>query len=83
MHGSMGGRKAERRYYCSRRKQDGSCDQPIVKAEPLEEALAGYVRGFSPPHEVRLVRSFAGGRRSPGLASPSAIARRISAATCW
>jgi hypothetical protein len=27
-------------------------------------------------------RSFAGGRRSPGFASPSAIARRISAATC-
>jgi hypothetical protein len=28
-------------------------------------------------------RSLAGGRRSPGFASPSAIARRISAATCW
>ena len=27
-------------------------------------------------------RSLAGGRRSPGFASPSAIARRISAATC-
>jgi hypothetical protein len=27
-------------------------------------------------------RSFAGGRLSPGFASPSAIARRISAATC-
>ena len=27
-------------------------------------------------------RSFAGGRRSPGFASPSAIARRISPATC-
>ena len=27
-------------------------------------------------------RSFAGGSRSPGFASPSAIARRISAATC-
>jgi hypothetical protein len=54
MHGSVGGRRGERRYYCSRRKQDASCDQGIVKAEPLEEALADYGRGFTPPHEVRL-----------------------------
>ncbi len=37
---------------CSKRKEDGSCEQPITKAEPLEEALAEYVRGFTPPHEV-------------------------------
>jgi site-specific DNA recombinase len=54
MHGSAGGRTGERRYCCSRRKQDGSCDQPIVKAEPLQKALADYVRAFAPPKQVRL-----------------------------
>ena len=54
MHGNAGGRKGERRYCCARRKQDGSCDQPIVKAEKLEEALADYVRAFAPPKQVRL-----------------------------
>jgi hypothetical protein len=29
-----------------------------------------------------VARSLAGGSRSPGFASPSAMARRISAATC-
>jgi hypothetical protein len=46
MHGTTGGRNGVRRYQCSKRKQDKSCDAPIVLAEPLEEALAEYVRTF-------------------------------------
>jgi DNA invertase Pin-like site-specific DNA recombinase len=54
MHGSVGGRNRARRYVCSRRKQDGSCDAPIVPAAELEEGLANYLRAFDPPQQVRL-----------------------------
>jgi hypothetical protein len=37
---------------------------------------------FLLPSPSTAAKSPAGGSRSPGLASPSAIARRISAATC-
>ena len=80
MHGNAGGRKNERRYYCAKRKQEGSCDQPIVKAAPLEEALADYVRAFAPPKQVRLaiIRRLkqAGSRSDP--ASETARRTRMS-----
>jgi hypothetical protein len=54
MHGNAGGRQGARRYVCSTRKQDGSCTEPIIAAEPIEENIASYVRAFDPPHAVKL-----------------------------
>jgi site-specific DNA recombinase len=81
MHGSAGGRKNERRYYCAKRKQDGSCDQPIVKAEALEEALAEYVRAFAPPKQVRLavIRRLKQAASLEDVDSDKAVRSRISA----
>jgi len=53
MHGTVGGRKNIRRYYCSGRKQGMGCDQPVARADELEEQLAEYVRHFNPSPAVR------------------------------
>jgi site-specific DNA recombinase len=53
MHGSRGSRPPVRRYLCSTRRHGEDCDQPIVKAEPLEEQLVDWLRGFQPDHDLR------------------------------
>jgi site-specific DNA recombinase len=53
MHGTLGGRKGIRRYYCSGRKQGTGCDQQVAKADALEEQVAEYVRHFNPSPAVR------------------------------
>jgi hypothetical protein len=53
MHGTKGGRKNVRRYYCSGRKQGTGCVQPVAKADVLEGQLAEYVRHFNPSPAVK------------------------------
>jgi hypothetical protein len=63
-----------------------SCDRDPMPAPELEQSFVAEHRSERSTVLVltprTAARSLAGGRRSPGLASPSAIARRISAATC-
>ena len=42
-----------RRYLCSTRRHGEGCDQPIAKAEPLEEQLVGWLRDFQPDQALR------------------------------
>jgi hypothetical protein len=65
----------------------GTGDGDAAAAAEFEESFVAE-QPQGPQHGVGLTsrmaaRSLAGGRRSPGLASPLAMARRISAATCW
>lgn len=53
MQGTTGGRKLEARYYCSTRRADRSCDQPIAKAEHVERQLAQFITGFAPGKGIR------------------------------
>ncbi len=53
MQGTTGGRKLEARYYCSTRRADRSCDQPIAKAEHVERQLAQFITGFAPSKGIR------------------------------
>ncbi|MGZ8692983.1 MAG: hypothetical protein ACXWZT_09645 [Gaiellaceae bacterium] len=53
MHGTKGGRKNVRRYYCSGRKQGTGCVQPVAKADVLGGQLAEYVRHFNPSPAVK------------------------------
>ena len=61
-------------------------DRDAAPAPELEQALVAQDRSARSTVFVltprTAARSFAGGSRSPGFASPSAIARRISPATC-
>jgi len=53
MHGTRGTRPPVRRYLCSNRRYGGGCVQPITKAEPLENQLVEWLRGFQPDGELR------------------------------
>ncbi len=52
MHGTRGSRPPVRRYLCSTRRHGDGCDQPITRAEPLEEQLD--LRAATPPFDPRL-----------------------------
>ena len=53
MHGTRGSRAGIRRYLCSTRRYSPDCDQPIVKAEPLEAQLVDWMRDFQPDPKLR------------------------------
>ena len=53
MHGTRGSRAGVRRYICSTRRYSHDCDQPIVKAEPLEAQLVEWMRDFQPDRQLR------------------------------
>jgi site-specific DNA recombinase len=53
MHGSIGGRDLKARYYCSTRRANRSCDQPITSAEQIEQQLIEYIAGFALAANVR------------------------------
>lgn len=53
MHGTRGGRHGIRRYQCSTRRRDGSCEQKMVAGEPLEEQLIDWLHAFQPDSELR------------------------------
>ena len=44
MHGTRGSRAGIRRYICSTHRYTPDCDQPIVKAEPLEAQLIDWIQ---------------------------------------
>ncbi len=71
MHGTRGSRRGVRRYLCSSRRYGQGCDQPITRAEPLEEQLVEWVSAFRPDEELR----------SAVLASIRSAARRSGAKT--
>lgn len=48
MHGHRGSRPPVRLYRCSGRRHGHGCEQPITKAEPLENQLADWLRAFQP-----------------------------------
>jgi hypothetical protein len=41
------------RYLCSTRRHGDGCDQPITRAEPLEEQLVEWISDFRPDEELR------------------------------
>jgi DNA invertase Pin-like site-specific DNA recombinase len=53
MHGNAGSRPRVRRYLCSTRRYGNGCDQPLAKAEPLEEQLVDWLSGFQPDDALR------------------------------
>jgi Recombinase zinc beta ribbon domain len=53
MHGTTGGRELKARYYCSTRRADRSCDQPIAHAEQIESQLVQFITGFAPHPNIR------------------------------
>jgi site-specific DNA recombinase len=55
MHGNRGSRPAVRRYLCSGRRHGHGCEQPITKAEPLENQLADWLRAFQPDEHLRAI----------------------------
>ena len=55
MQGTRGSRRPVRRYLCSTRRHGEGCTQPITKAEPLENQLTEWLRGFQPDSELRQI----------------------------
>ena len=55
MHGNRGSRPPVRRYLCSGRRHSHGCEQPITKAEPLENQPAGWLRALRPDADLRAV----------------------------
>ena len=53
MQGSIGGRDLKARYYCSTRRANRSCDQPITSAETIERQLVEFIAGFKLSDSVR------------------------------
>jgi site-specific DNA recombinase len=53
MQGSSGGRDLKARYYCSTRRANRSCDQPIASAEKIERQLVEFIAGFKLGGSVR------------------------------
>ena len=53
MHGTRGSRPPVRRYLCSTRRHGDGCDQPITRAEPLEEQVVDWISDFRPDEELR------------------------------
>jgi hypothetical protein len=53
MHGSIGGRDLKARYYCSTRRANRSCDQPITSAEAIERQLVEFIASFKLGTNVR------------------------------
>src|SRR6266516_4493937 len=53
MHGTRGSRPPVRRYLCSTRRHGHGCDQPITRAEPLEEQLVEWISDFRPDEALR------------------------------
>jgi hypothetical protein len=53
MHGTTGGRELKARYYCSTRRANHSCDQPIAHAERIESQLLQFIAGFTPNPNIR------------------------------
>jgi hypothetical protein len=53
MQGTSGGRDLKARYYCSTRRANRSCDQPIIPAEQVEAQLARFLEGFTPSPTVQ------------------------------
>jgi Recombinase zinc beta ribbon domain len=62
MQGTAGGRRMEARYYCSTRRANHTCDQPIAKAEQIERQLIQFIAGFTPTSAIRteILRRLAG-----------------------
>ena len=53
MHGTRGSRPPVRRYLCSTRRHGDGCDQPITRAEPLEDQLVDWITDFKPDESLR------------------------------
>jgi Recombinase/Recombinase zinc beta ribbon domain len=53
MQGTAGGRNLTARYYCSTRRANRTCDQPIIPAEQVERQLVEFIDGFTPNLAVR------------------------------
>jgi hypothetical protein len=53
MQGTTGGRQNTPRYYCSTRRANNSCDQPIIPAEQVERQLAQFLTDFAPSPAIR------------------------------
>ncbi len=53
MQGSSGGRDLKARYYCSTRRANRSCDQPITPAERVEQQLVQFLTGFTPSRTIQ------------------------------
>ena len=53
MQGSSGGRDLKARYYCSTRRANRSCDQPITPAERVEQQLVQFLTGFAPSRTIQ------------------------------
>ena len=53
MQGTRGSRAQCRRYRCGTRRRGGDCTQTIVQAEPLEEQIVDWLRGFQPDGDLR------------------------------
>jgi site-specific DNA recombinase len=53
MQGTIGGRDSKARYYCSTRRSNRSCDQPIAAAEKVERQLVDFIARFTVADTIR------------------------------
>ena len=53
MHGTGVGRNHVARYYCSTRRKNHECDQPVVPAEDAERQIVEFIAGFRPEPGLR------------------------------
>src|SRR5438093_8010537 len=78
MHGTRGSRPPVRRYLCSTRRHGDGCDQPITRAEPLEEQLVDWIPDFKPDEELRAailtsIRTAARGSNAGAVRRPELV----------
>ena len=75
MQGTASGRKLAARYYCSTRRKDHGCDQPLIAVEAVEEQLLEFVSGFK-PNEAKRERILTRLAAEPGSAGDEAKRQR-------
>lgn len=66
MHGQTSGRRGAPRYYCSTRRKQSGCDQPLAPADAVEEQIAEFVADFRPSATIKdeILRRLASGEMS-------------------
>lgn len=62
MHGTSIGRKLVPRYYCSTRRAEHTCDQPLIHTDVVEAQLVEFIADFKPAPGIReeILRRLAG-----------------------
>jgi hypothetical protein len=77
MQGTATGRNGAPRYYCATRRKQHACDQPLARADRIEEQIVEFIADFRPTQAIReeILRRLA----EPATDDTAEIARRRAA----